>query len=160
MEEIISAEFNSELTGFNKDQNPQKKNKILIALSIFVVLTVSILLIVIIVLTLPQNNKSNDNANEPEEEDEYEEEDDEEDQDNPKIPYIGEINAIYEVQTNTRNTNLFGNEFSKESDFDIYIDGRFIKYTKEYKFCSLGKHILNIKLFNGLNMNYLVKKMN
>ena len=63
---------------------------------------------------------------------------------------------MYDILS-TENTVLLGNEFNKNSDFDIYIDGTKIKYSKEYKFDSLGKHNVQFKLQSNVNMDYMFK---
>ena len=70
---------------------------------------------------------------------------------------IGEINCSYDIKSITQNTKLIGNEFTKDSLFDLYIDGKKVQYSKEYKFTSLGKHKVQIKLYQSLNMNYMFK---
>ena len=72
---------------------------------------------------------------------------------------IGEINCSYEIKNIAKNTILIGNEFSKKSLFDLYIDGKKVNYAKEYKFTSLGKHKIQIKLYERINMDYMFKNV-
>ena len=65
------------------------------------------------------------------------------------------MNCLYEVKSNTEHTKLLGNDFNKNSDFDIFIDGIKIKYSKEYKFNSIGNHYVLIKLYSNINMDYM-----
>ena len=145
MEETLSGELDSEMTGLNKDESLYKKKKLIIVISSAIALSLVILLIILVV-TSPKNKKPYNNSDESEEGEEEEEE--KGDDIRPEIPYIGELNAIYEVQTISQNTLILGKEYSKTSDFNIYIDEKPLKYTKEYQFSSLGKHILSIKLHN------------
>ena len=69
---------------------------------------------------------------------------------------IGEINCIYDIKTTTNNTILLGNNFA-QMDFDIYLDNKFIKYSKEYKINSKGEHKIQFKLYEDLNMDYMFK---
>ena len=87
---------------------------------------------------------------------------------NKKIKYIlsfaetsvvGEINCSYEIKNISQNTILIGNEFVKNSLFDLYIDGKKVNYVKEYKFTSLGKHKIQIKLYERINMDYMFKNV-
>ena len=71
---------------------------------------------------------------------------------------IGEINCNYEIQSIDQNTKLLGNEFSKTSLFDLYIDVKKVKYNKEFKFTSFGRHKIQIKLYKKINMDYMFKK--
>ena len=72
---------------------------------------------------------------------------------------IGEINCIYEIKSITSNTKLIGNEFEKKSLFDFYIDGKKVTYTKEYKFTSFGKHKVQMKLYETINMDFMFKNI-
>ena len=87
---------------------------------------------------------------------------------NKKIKYIlsfaetsvvGEINCSYEIKNISKNIILIGNEFVKNSLFDLYIDGKKVNYVKEYKFTSLGKHKMQIKLYERINMDYMFKNV-
>ena len=137
MEEPITGEINSEITGLNKGEKGAKKKKLIIGLSISAIFIIVLVIILILVFSNSRDSK-NDSEN-----------------DIPNTPIIGEINLVYDIQTITENTILFGNKFTKNSDFDIYIDRNIIKYSKEYKFNSTGTHEINIKLYNDLNMDYM-----
>ena len=115
MEEPINGEeLNSELTGLNKGEKEQKK-KLFIIGAILTALFIIMLITIIIVIASSSKN-SNDESQ--------------------TLPTIGEINCVFYVESNNRNTILLGNDFQKNSDFDIFIDGNKIKYTKEYRFDS------------------------
>ena len=73
------------------------------------------------------------------------------------IELLGEIICTYDVQSISQNTILLGNEFKKESDFDIYVDNNKIKYSKDYLFNSTGNHEIQIKLYKEINMDYMFK---
>ena len=72
---------------------------------------------------------------------------------------IGDINCIYEIKSIASNTKLIGNEFEKKSLFDFYIDGKKVKYAKEYKFTSFGKHKVQMKLYETINMDFMFKNI-
>ena len=133
----LKEELSSELTGLNKGEKAQKK-KLIIGLSIGIGILVIIAVIIIIVAVSGKD-------------------DGETEDDFPK-DQIGEINLKYDVQTITENTILFGGEFQKgSSDFDVYIDGKQIKYSRYYKFSSLGEHEVHLVLYRNLNMDYMFK---
>ena len=74
---------------------------------------------------------------------------------------IGTINCTFEINTISSKISIFGNEFKKESDFDIYIDDKKLNYySKEYLFDKIGLHTINIELFEDINMNYMFKDIN
>ena len=136
MDETLNGEeLNSELTGLNKGEKEQKK-KLLIIGAILSALFIVILVTIIIVFA-SRSKESND--------------------DSQTLPSIGEINCVYYVESKNKNTILLGNDFQKNSDFDIFIDGIIIKYTKEYRFDSTGNHNVQIKLYNNINMDYMFK---
>ena len=136
-EPLTSNELNSELTGLNKGDKEKKRNQILIDAGIGI--TICIVMVIIIVLATSGSSDSSEN-------------------DGRTQSSIGEINLIYDVQSSLGNTKLLGNEYNKESsDFDIVIDGKVIKYSKEYKFDSVGEINVQIKLYSNLNMDYMFK---
>ena len=69
----------------------------------------------------------------------------------------GEINCVYEVQSPSVYTSLIGNDFTKNTEFDIYIDNKRIKYSRDYKFDSIGNHNVQIRLYNEIDMDYMFK---
>ena len=53
---------------------------------------------------------------------------------------------------------LYGSEFKKgSSDFDLYIDGKQIKYSRYYTFSTFGQHEVKLILYQNLNMDYMFK---
>ena len=127
-DEILKNEVKSELTGFNKGEKAHNEKLLMLAVGIgSLLIIIIIVIIIIVVLTNRESNK--------------------------KI--IGEINCLYFVETLNEPILLLGNDFKKESDFDIYIDNKLIKYSKEYKFDSIGNHNLQIKLYKSINMDYM-----
>ena len=136
-EPLESNELNSELTGLNKGDKEKKKKQILIAAGIGI--AICVVMIIIIVLATSGSSDSSEKEG------------------RTQLP-IGEINLVYDVQSSLGNTILLGNEYNKESsDFDIVIDGKVIKYSKEYKFDSVGERNVQIKLYSNLNMDYMFK---
>ena len=132
---LQGEELNSELTGLNKGEKEQKK-KLFIIGGILTALFIIILVIIIVVIASGSKGSNDDNQT---------------------LPSIGEIICVYYVESSNKNTILLGNDFQKNSDFDIFIDGTKIKYTKEYRFESAGNHNVQIKLYNNINMDYMFK---
>ena len=132
-EPINTNELNSELTGLNKGEKEKKLKQLIIYTSSGTLILI-ILIVLIIVLTQSKDSDSDSDS---------------------KKNIIGEINCIYDIRS--FKTKLFGDEFEKDSNFDIYIDGRIIKYSKEYTFDSITTHNVQIKLFGDLNMDYMFK---
>ena len=128
---ISAEELSSELTGLNKGENRFNKKQIIIAGSIAAAV---IILIIIIIIIASSGSDFDDVIN---------------------LPVIGEINCVYEVSNEDTNTILFGNNFNKNSLFDIYINNERIKYAKEYKFDKTGNHEVQIKLYENINMDYM-----
>ena len=76
-----------------------------------------------------------------------------------EVSIIGSITCIYNIQNIAKATKLLGNEFEVKSLFDLYIDGKKVQYSKEIKFNSLGKHKIEIKLYEKLNMDNMFKNI-
>ena len=72
---------------------------------------------------------------------------------------IGSIICTYDIQNISKTTKLLGNEFEVKSLFDLYIDGKKVQYSKEIKFNSIGKHKIEIKLYEKLNMDNMFKNI-
>ena len=71
---------------------------------------------------------------------------------------LGEINCIYDIYNINIETNLVGNNFVKNSDFDMFIDDIKIDYSNKYKFENSGEHKVKFVLYNELRMNYNVSR--
>ena len=144
---LTEGELSSELTGLNKGEKAKKKKQLIfgIALASFLIITFIIIIIIIV-------SSSDSGSNE-----QKKEEDKKEEEEVPTLPVIGEITCTYYIQSNNKNTLILGNDFNKDSDFSIYIDGKIIKYSKEYQFSSTGNHIIQFKLYNKINMDNMFK---
>ena len=138
-EPITQEELNSELTGLNKGEKEERKKQIIIGIVAFVLL-LAIIIFIIIVASSGSKGGS-----------------DKEDKEDTDFQVIGEIKCLYEIRSNTENTLLLSDEFVKNTDFDIYIDNKKIKYSKEYKFPTTGEHNVVFKLYEGVNMDYMFK---
>ena len=73
---------------------------------------------------------------------------------------LAEINCVFDVPSNTEPIEILGNNYVKNSVFDILIDGKMITYSKSYLFQTTGKHIVSFIIYEDLNMNYMFKDIN
>ena len=146
---LTKDELNSELTGFNKGEKNLKKKQLIIGLVFGILLLISVILIIVLHASGTVTSSDGDKDI------------DEKDKDNitPSLPVIGEINCVYEVQSDKENTILLGNEYNKNSDldFELYIDDKKIKYSKYFIFDKVGNHNVQLKIYKDLNMDYMFK---
>ena len=127
-----------------KEELSESKKKLLI---IGVATLFIILIIIIIILTIRTNTKSND-------EDKNKEEQSDNEIDENKV--IGEIDCIYDIR-GSLNIKILSDEFNKNTRFDIVIDKKIIKFSREYKFNETGQHTVKFKLYEDVNMDYMFK---
>ena len=144
---VTPEEINSELTGLNKGDKFSKKQKILLSIGVGALFLILIVIIIILAATSGSSDSGSSSSDEEEE----------------KKLVLGKISCIYNVQTTTQEIKLLGDNYSKESDFQIYIDGKLNRFTKSYTFTSRGSHEvifnLNGKSINMDNMFYEVKDL-
>ena len=138
-EENLFKEINSEIAELKEEDKKRKKKLLGIILSI-ALLFIFLLIIIIIIVVSDKGDKEENN-----------------DSDGDNNEYIGEIKCIYDIQTISKTTTLISNDYKKEAYFDIYIDNTKIKYSKEYKFSSIGNHEVKMKLYKDLDMDYMFK---
>ena len=72
---------------------------------------------------------------------------------------IGEILCTLDIDSNTKETDILGSEYNKQSSFDIYIDDNLSKYSKKYIFKTTGIHEVKIVLYENINMDYMFKNV-
>ena len=90
------------------------KRIIIGAVSLLVILVVIILLIIFLGKSKSSKKPSNDLAE------------------------IGIISCIYDINPEVKETKILGEEFTKTSNFDIFINGNKIKFSKVYEFTTFG----------------------
>ena len=132
---LIKNELDSELTGLNKGESKQKKIIYIIGIICFLILALTI---IIIVISSSRNNTINDNNNK-------------------SLTIIGTINCIYDIKTIMNTTILLSNEYKKESNINIEISGKIIKYSKEYKFENTGNTLVKYLIYEPIMMDYMFK---
>ena len=93
------------------------KNKNIIKYLVIIITSIVLLaLIIILIILLTKSKTHNDNNN-----------------NNNNKKYIGEINCIFYAEK-FEEIKILGNEFIKDTEFDIFIDDKKIEFTKKYKF--------------------------
>ena len=132
---ILEEPCESELPLTDIDNKLSKKKKIIISIVSSIVL---LLIVILIILYFTLSNDSDDNK------------------ENQK-QITGIISCIYDIDSNEYETKILSDEFTKDSDFDIYINETKIEYSKKYKFEKKGLTKVEFKLYNSLNMNYMFK---
>ena len=136
------AEDPFEVNDFNSDLNSKKEKKFNFEKKVIIISGVAflfaILVIVIIILAIKLSGSKSDKK------------------DNRKI--IGEINCIYEINSKDKATLILGNEFEKNSEFDIIINEKKIgQYQKEYIFENTGENKIIFELYDDIDMDYMFK---
>ena len=73
---------------------------------------------------------------------------------------IGQINCIYKNEIHSlEEIKILGDNFEKNSIFEIYIDGKKIKFTKTYKFSNFKEHKIEYHLFEEINMKKMFQNI-
>ena len=129
--DVLINDINSDSLGLKKKALPWKKIIIFGSIAI-----AAIILIIVLIILLSKNSSDN-----PSEE---------------KIS-VGNIYCIYDISSDNAETNILGNEFNKLSNFDIYINGKIIKYSKVHKFDKIGANTVEFKLYENINMDNMFK---
>ena len=109
-------------------ENDKKSKKIILSIIIGISILIIIIMAAILIVKLTIKNEEE------------------------QLEILGEIKCKYQIDT-LNSIKLIGDDFIKLSNFDIYIDGTKIKYTKEYKFDNLGEHEIKFILYEDLYMD-------
>ena len=133
--QLVINDINSSNLGLKQIKTKFPLKKILIITGIILFFIISIV-IVIIIITKKSSNNNNDNENEK--------------------PVIGRIKCIYDTLYN-KGIQILGEEFNKNSDFGIYINGTKMKYLKIYDLSKYETNFIEIRLYSDLNMDYMFK---
>ena len=128
----------NDLGSMNSDKikaNEAKKNYFIIG-----GIMIALIILMIVIIIFMASGSSSDNKK------------------NEKKSSIGTINAIYEINMINTKISILGEEFKKNSDFDIYIDNQKMnQYSKVYIFNKIGIYKINIELYEDINMDYMFK---
>ena len=131
---ISGNELSSELIGLNKGSDTQKIKLIAAILGI----TIFLVVIIIIVIAITQKRDKKSEKNSPKE-------------------VLARIYSIYDAQTTSLEVPLLSEEFDKKFDFDILINNEKIKYSKKYKFSSMGYNIVTFEIYEKMNIDKMFK---
>ena len=143
--EMNEGELSSELTGLNKGQTALDKKKLMIGIGIVGAL---IIIAVIIAVAVSTSKKKGEEKGK----------DKSQDDDDKEKTVIGEIRCLLDVSSSFRETMIIGEDYSKKSEFDIFVDDNKLgKYSKTYTFNTTGSHNVTIKLYEDINMDYMFK---
>ena len=72
---------------------------------------------------------------------------------------IGQLKCTYEIKNSDKPIMLLGQEFKYESNFDITIQKKKIKFGREYKFEKEGIYNIIFDIYNPINMDYMFKNV-
>ena len=128
----------SGLKNNNPSKLPWKKFLIICGILLFVIIAIFILIFIL--------TKKNSNNNENKEKKQEEEEN------NSKI---GRIKCLYNKYRG--DIQILGEDFIKNSDFDIYINNTKMNYSKVYNLNSYDTNIVEIILYSNLSMDNMFK---
>ena len=140
MEDILIKEFDSKIV------NLEKNNKNLFSFAKILAIFILLSLIVVVLslfktgftsINLRSLKLKNFNQNE--------------------AKVIGEIICKFDVTH--QNTQIFGEDFIKSSNFKVYIDELPVEYKKEYGFKDYGIHKIKIELYEDLKMDNMFKNI-
>ena len=129
-ENVVMNDFSSSV-GLEKPSFFEKNKKLIIAGISILLALIFIIIIIIIILLSSKNNKKRSSC-------------------------LGHIKCTYEVEN--LKTKILGNDFSKEFDLDISIDGEIVKYSRDYTFNNTGLHNVDFLIYDkNINLDYMFK---
>ena len=102
-------ELSSQLIGLNR-MDPSKQKKIFIAIGAGVVALILIIILIVVATSGKSTSESDD--------------------DTSGLTPIGEIKCTFDISTTSEPTQILGEDFVKNSKFDIEIDEKKIKFSK------------------------------
>ena len=132
-----------ELTLGDVDKNLSSKrmsNKMKIIIFGSIGAALLLILIILIILLAKQSSKKNDDENEE-----------------INMDKIGEINCVYDIYKINVPVQLLSEEYQKNSVLSMVIDGKAVKYLKQYTFSSSGLHNVQIVLYEKVNLDKMFK---
>ena len=129
--QLVINDINSLNSGKNTTKSSFSWKKIFV---ISAILFFIIILIIILIIFLSKKSKSSDKEEE-------------------RLD-IGRIICTYEMINDVK---ILGDDFMKISDFDIYINGTKMKYSKTYDLAFYGVDSIEIRLYSDLNMDNMFK---
>ena len=106
-------------------------------------MAIVVLVVIIIIIASSSSKKGNDSSEEEEK----------------RLPSLGEISCIFEVQSTTNPTSILSSYFEKETNFGIEIDGKLIRYEKEHKFEKSGHIPVKFLIYESIKMDFMFKNI-
>ena len=76
-----------------------------------------------------------------------------------ELSKTGEINCIFNVESTSSTTQILGENFNKNSEFTILIEGQEKKFTKSYKFDKIGEKKVQFILYEKINMDKMFQNV-
>lgn len=149
-DQLIGGEaINAETIGLPKSSPvPKIKKQYLIIGGVAIVIL--ILTIVIVVLATKGNGSSGGSGGEGGGEGSKQDDHDPSDA-------IGIINVDYRIGSTTSPTQLISENYNKDSAFSIYINDKFVVYSKKYTFKSRDNQKVKFVVYEEINMNKMFK---
>ena len=80
-----------------------------------------------------------------------------EEENQEKIKDYGTINCYYKIESESQEIQIISENYNELPNFDIYVEGKKIEYTKKYKFEKAKTYNIQYKLKGDLNMDYMFK---
>ena len=138
--DINDFDLNSSITKLydntKGDKDSSWKKKLIIGSIIGLILIIILVVILIFIRSKNEDNKYTEND------------------------VVADIKCIFDIRDISKSTNILGEEFEKESnEFDIFIGKDRIKYSKNYKFSSIGNKEIVFKIYKEINMDYMFKNV-
>ena len=127
---LIGGEtINADSIGLDQRISSKKKKQYMIIGAIALTIVILAVIIVVIITTSgSKEEKKEDPVPAP-----TDKPDSDEDDHDPSTA-LGEINAYYNVKSTDKPIIILSPNFVKTSSFSIYIDDKYVKFTKEYTF--------------------------
>ena len=121
-----------------KDAEPPMKHKLIIY---SIPLIILILVIIGIIVIFALKNSSDEDQNQT-------------------IKRKGTIKLLYQISKNNFQTEPISEEYIKENEFDLYVEGIKMKTYKNFKFTKTGKYNIEIALYeNNIKMDNMFKNI-
>ena len=142
------------LVGINDDNSSTaskescfSKQKKIIIVSSFIALF--ILIIIIVIVFIPKFGDKKD---------------DKDDKEEPYEPHfegdiLGKIECIHKIERINDYVLILGDKFEQNSIFDIQIEGKSVRFIKNYKFESIGEKNFIFVLYENINMENMFKDL-
>ena len=120
-----SHEFSIDIQSMEIPKSKKWRKEIIISI-------IAVLLIIALIITLIVVNSSSNEENEK---------------------YFGMINCHYKIKSESIETQIISESYKESPNFDIYIEGQKIAYSKKYKFEKAKTYNIQYKLKGDINID-------